>query len=122
VQWAAFAIWSGACGTQKLVGDILPTIVNRKVLYLGLLLHDIAKGRKEDHSIAGMKTALTFCPRLGFTPGETQTVGWLSNNILLCPASRRAATHRRAHDRKIRRRGADHRAPEDAVRADGLRH
>jgi [protein-PII] uridylyltransferase len=68
---------------QKLVGDILPTIVNRKVLYLGLLLHDIAKGRKEDHSIAGMKTALTFCPRLGFTPGETQTVGWLVEQHLL---------------------------------------
>jgi len=53
------------------------------VLYLGLLLHDIAKGRKEDHSIAGMKTALTLCPRLGFTPGETQTVAWLVEQHLL---------------------------------------
>jgi len=68
---------------QRLVAEILPTIVNRKVLYLGLLLHDIAKGRKEDHSIAGMKTALTLCPRLGFTPGETQTVAWLVEQHLL---------------------------------------
>jgi [protein-PII] uridylyltransferase len=68
---------------QPLVGDILPTIVNRKVLYLGLLLHDIAKGRKEDHSIAGKKAALTLCPRLGFTAGETETVGWLVEQHLL---------------------------------------
>ena len=68
---------------QQLVADILPTIVNRKVLYLGLLLHDIAKGRKEDHSIAGAKAALTLCPRLGFTPGESQTVAWLVEQHLL---------------------------------------
>ncbi|QGM44570.1 [protein-PII] uridylyltransferase [Methylocystis heyeri] len=68
---------------QHLVMDILPTIVNRKVLYLGLLLHDIAKGRKEDHSAAGKKVALSLCPRLGFTPGETETVGWLVEQHLL---------------------------------------
>jgi len=68
---------------QILVADILPTIVNRKVLYLGLLLHDIAKGRKDDHSIAGKTIALTLCPRLGFTPGETQAVAWLVEQHLL---------------------------------------
>jgi [protein-PII] uridylyltransferase len=68
---------------QQLVGDILPTIVNRKVLYLGLLLHDIAKGRKDDHSIAGKQVAMELCPRLGFTPGETQAVGWLVEQHLL---------------------------------------
>ena len=62
---------------QALVGEILPTIVNRKVLYLGLFLHDIAKGRKDDHSLAGMEVARTLCPRLGFTPGETESVAWL---------------------------------------------
>jgi len=67
---------------QALVGEILPTIVNRKVLYLGLLLHDIAKGRKEDHSIAGMKVARALCPRLGFTPGETESVAWLVEHHL----------------------------------------
>ncbi len=68
---------------QQLVADILPTIVNRKVLYLGLLLHDIAKGRKEDHSVAGKNVALSLCPRLGFAPGETETVGWLVEQHLL---------------------------------------
>jgi [protein-PII] uridylyltransferase len=68
---------------QTMVADILPSIVNRKVLYLGLLLHDIAKGRKEDHSIAGMAVARQLCPRLGFSPGETETVAWLVENHLL---------------------------------------
>jgi [protein-PII] uridylyltransferase len=67
---------------QGLVSEILPTIVNRKVLYMGLFLHDIAKGRREDHSVAGMDVARTLCPRLGFTPGETETVAWLVEHHL----------------------------------------
>ncbi|PPD44661.1 MAG: [protein-PII] uridylyltransferase [Methylocystis sp.] len=67
---------------QQLVSEILPTIVNRKVLYLGLFLHDIAKGRKDDHSIAGMEVARSLCPRLGFTPGETESVCWLVEHHL----------------------------------------
>jgi [protein-PII] uridylyltransferase len=68
---------------HPLVSDVLPTIVNRKVLYLALFLHDIAKGRKEDHSIAGMEVARSLCPRLGFTPAETETVAWLVEHHLL---------------------------------------
>ena len=64
------------------IAEAMPTVVNRKVLYLGLFLHDIAKGRKEDHSIAGMMVARTLCPRLGFTPGETETVAWLVEHHL----------------------------------------
>ncbi len=67
---------------QPIVAEILPKILNRKVLYLGLLLHDVAKGRKEDHSKAGHDVALTLCPRLGFEPGETQTVAWLVEHHL----------------------------------------
>jgi len=68
---------------QTLVAEILPAIVNRKVMYLGLLLHDIAKGRREDHSVAGMAVARQLCPRLGFSAGETETVAWLVENHLL---------------------------------------
>ncbi len=68
---------------QALVNDILPTIVNRKVLYLGLLLHDIAKGRPEDHSHAGASVARNLCPRLGCTAAETQTVAWLVDAHLI---------------------------------------
>ncbi len=67
---------------QQLVDEILPTIVNRKVLYLGLFLHDIAKGRRDDHSLAGMEVARNLCPRLGFTPGETESVAWLVEHHL----------------------------------------
>ena len=67
---------------QRMLGDVLPEIVNRKVLYLGLFLHDIAKGRKEDHSVAGMEVARALCPRLGFTPGETENVAWLVEHHL----------------------------------------
>ncbi len=68
---------------QPIIAEILPKILNRKVLYLGLLLHDIAKGRKEDHSKAGRDVALALCPRLGFTPSESQTVAWLVEHHLL---------------------------------------
>jgi [protein-PII] uridylyltransferase len=41
------------------------------------LLHDIAKGRLEDHSIAGAKVARRLCPRLGFSAADTELVAWL---------------------------------------------
>jgi [protein-PII] uridylyltransferase len=50
---------------------------HRAVLYITTLLHDIAKGRPEDHSIAGAKVARRLCPRLGFSAADTETVAWL---------------------------------------------
>jgi [protein-PII] uridylyltransferase len=44
---------------------------HRAVLYVATLLHDIAKGRPEDHSIAGAKVARRLCPRLGFNADRT---------------------------------------------------
>ncbi len=44
---------------------ILERGVNRKVLYVALLLHDIGKGRNEDHSILGAQIARKVAPRLG---------------------------------------------------------
>ena len=57
--------------------EILPDIKDKTVLYVALLLHDIAKGRPEDHSLAGAKVARRLCPRLGLTPQQTETVVWL---------------------------------------------
>ncbi len=57
--------------------ELLPLIKDRQVLYLAVLLHDIAKGRKEDHSIAGARLAAQLCPRLGLNEEQTQTVSWL---------------------------------------------
>ena len=56
---------------------ILPDIGNRTILYVALLLHDIAKGRKEDHSIAGERIARRICPLLGFDSDETDLIAWL---------------------------------------------
>jgi [protein-PII] uridylyltransferase len=50
---------------------------HRAVLYVALFLHDIAKGRIEDHSIAGARIARRFCARLGFSAADTELVAWL---------------------------------------------
>jgi len=56
---------------------ILDAGVNRRVLYVALLLHDIGKGRPEDHSILGAQIARKVAPRLGLNPEECETVEWL---------------------------------------------
>jgi [protein-PII] uridylyltransferase len=62
---------------------ILRRGVNRKVLYVACLLHDIGKGRKEDHSVVGARIARTVCPRLGLKQAECDTVEWLVRYHLL---------------------------------------
>nr|WP_238475750.1 [protein-PII] uridylyltransferase [Rhodophyticola sp. CCM32] len=62
---------------------ILDRGVNRKVLYVACLLHDIGKGRKEDHAILGARIARSLCPRLGLKPAECETVEWLVRYHLL---------------------------------------
>lgn len=66
-----------------LSSQILAAGVNRRVLYLALFLHDIGKGRPEDHSILGAQIARRVTPRLGLTPEETETVEWLVRYHLL---------------------------------------
>ncbi|NNE53325.1 MAG: [protein-PII] uridylyltransferase [Sulfitobacter sp.] len=63
--------------------SILQRGVNRKVLYTALLLHDIGKGRSEDHSILGAKIARKVAPRLGLKQEEVDTVEWLVRYHLL---------------------------------------
>ena len=66
-----------------LASSILEGGVNRKVLYVALLLHDIAKGRPEDHSILGAQIARKVAPRLGLNKAECETVEWLVRYHLL---------------------------------------
>ena len=56
---------------------IVKSIQNRRALYVAAFLHDIGKGRKEDHSIVGARIARKLCPRLGLTAAETELVVWL---------------------------------------------
>ncbi len=60
-----------------LTHELLPTLNDTRLLFVALFLHDIAKGRPEDHSIAGEKIARKLCPRFGLTPSDTDTVAWL---------------------------------------------
>ena len=53
------------------------------MLYAALLLHDIGKGREEDHSILGAQIARKVGPRLGLKPDEVDTVEWLVRYHLL---------------------------------------
>ncbi|MEM9331483.1 MAG: [protein-PII] uridylyltransferase [Pseudomonadota bacterium] len=75
------ALWGIESGhtsqDHPLSSDLLPQIKDRTVLYVALFLHDIAKGRKEDHSIAGERVARTLCPRLGLNEEQTDLVAWL---------------------------------------------
>jgi [protein-PII] uridylyltransferase len=66
-----------------LATELFPGIQNRKVIYLATFLHDIAKGRPEDHSIYGAKIARKVGPRFGLSPAETETVAWLVENHLV---------------------------------------
>ncbi len=62
--------------------EVVRTIDNRRALYVAALLHDIAKGRDEDHSIAGARIARELGPRLGLTASETETAAWLVEHHL----------------------------------------
>ncbi len=62
---------------------ILTEGVNRRVLYVALFLHDIGKGRPEDHSILGAQIARRVAPRLGLSAEESETVEWLVRYHLL---------------------------------------
>ncbi len=66
-----------------IASGILKSGVNRKVLYLALLFHDIGKGRDEAHEILGARIAKKTMPRLRLKPDEAKTVKWLVRHHLL---------------------------------------
>ncbi|NNC73826.1 MAG: [protein-PII] uridylyltransferase [Sphingomonadaceae bacterium] len=72
---------------HPLSAAIMEKLVSRRVLYVAVLLHDIAKGRGGDHSILGAEVAQKLCPRLGLNAAETQTVAWLVRHHLLMSAT-----------------------------------
>lgn len=80
---------------HPLATKVMGRIQSRQVLYVAVLLHDIAKGRGGDHSELGAKVARKVCPRLGMSPDETETVAWL---VLHHLAMSMAATKRDLED------------------------
>ncbi len=62
---------------------VVHQVLSRRVLYLAVMLHDIAKGRGGDHSEIGADVALRLGPRLGLSEEETEQVAWLVRHHLL---------------------------------------
>ncbi|WP_313615573.1 [protein-PII] uridylyltransferase [Agrobacterium sp.] len=86
-----------AVDTHPLVNQLMPMIEDREALYVAVLLHDVAKGRQEDHSIAGARVARKFCQRFRLSVKQTETVTWLIEQHLLMSM---VAQTRDLHDRK----------------------
>jgi [protein-PII] uridylyltransferase len=66
---------------------IMRQIISKRVLYVAVLLHDIAKGRGGDHSVLGAEVAEQLCPRFGLSDAETETVAWLVRQHLMMSAT-----------------------------------
>jgi [protein-PII] uridylyltransferase len=62
---------------NPLASELIGEVLSRRVLYVSVLLHDIAKGRGGDHSVLGEQVAQELCPRLGLEPDEVETTAWL---------------------------------------------
>jgi [protein-PII] uridylyltransferase len=70
---------------------------SRAILYVALFLHDVAKGRPEDHSTAGARVARRLCPRFGFSAADTDLIAWLIEQHLVMSS---VAQSRDLSDRK----------------------
>ena len=108
-----------------LASELMRTIQkpHRALLYVALFLHDIAKGRVEDHSIAGARIARRFCPRLG-TVGGRDRHGRVAGRAAPGDVDHRAVARslRPQDDREFRRRRAVARAHEAAADPHHRRH
>lgn len=74
-----------ARGTEKelhpLSTEIFPKILNRRALFLAMLLHDTGKG-KGDQQVEGAKQARSAALRLGVPEDEAELISWLVGNHL----------------------------------------
>ncbi len=67
----------------KLISEIINSGLSKKILTIALLFHDIAKGRDEDHSIAGSKIVKKFSKRFNLSDYELETISWLVKEHLV---------------------------------------
>ena len=66
-----------------LASEIIHKLQMRRVLFLSLFCHDIAKGRGGDHSELGEKVVVRLATRFGFSADEVATCAWLVRYHLL---------------------------------------
>ena len=62
---------------------LLKVIPKQELLYLAGMFHDIAKGRKGDHSVLGKQDAIDFCLLHGVSEYDAKLVGWLVESHLI---------------------------------------
>jgi len=73
--------------------EIFHTLEDPKILYLGGLFHDIAKGRGGSHSEKGALDALEFCLAHELDQSSAETVSWLvEQHLVLSSTAQRKDT------------------------------
>ncbi|GLZ43012.1 [protein-PII] uridylyltransferase [Actinokineospora sp. NBRC 105648] len=88
----------------------LVTSVSRPdLLLIGALLHDIGKGRDQDHSVVGAALATQVCQRLGLSKQDVAVVSAVVRHHLLLPhtATRRDVEDETTVHRVVRTLGGD---------------
>jgi [protein-PII] uridylyltransferase len=65
------------------IGQVYREIPRKDLLHLAVLLHDLGKGREEDHSDVGKRLAEEAAARLGFNEQDTRTLVFLVHKHLL---------------------------------------
>jgi [protein-PII] uridylyltransferase len=81
-----------------IIGEIYQEIRRKDLLHLAILLHDLGKGRKEDHSEVGKVIAEETAARLGCDEQETRTLVFLVHKHLLMTNT---AFRRDPYDEKV---------------------
>ncbi len=66
-----------------LCNQLIKQIPKPEILYLAALFHDIAKGRRGDHSDLGAKEAEIFCLQHELSHFDANLIAWLVKNHLL---------------------------------------
>ncbi len=65
------------------IGQVYREIPRKDLLHLAVLLHDLGKGREEDHSEVGKRLAEETAVRLGFNEQDTRALVFLVHKHLL---------------------------------------
>ncbi len=81
-----------------IIGEVYQEITRKDLLHLAILLHDLGKGRKEDHSEVGKVIAEETAVRLGCDEQETKTLVFLVHKHLLMTNT---AFRRDPYDEKV---------------------
>ena len=71
------------CHEFPLASGVFQHLANPGLLYFSGLFHDIAKGRKGDHSTLGAVDAKEFCALHGLAEKDSDLVSWLVNSHLI---------------------------------------